>query len=91
MPQTKYLMDMSYIRLKNLTFGYSLPKHIVEKAKLNRVRVFFSGENLFEKKNTNIPIDPETDYTSWGLNDGNSFGRVYPFKRSYSFGVQVGL
>ncbi|MGB7528577.1 SusC/RagA family TonB-linked outer membrane protein [Sphingobacterium cellulitidis] len=91
MPQTKYLMDMSYLRLKNLTFGYTLPKNFVEKAKLSRVRVFFSGENLFEKKNTNIPIDPETDYTSWGLNDGNSFGRVYPFKRSYSFGVQVGL
>lgn len=91
MPQTKYLMDMSYIRLKNLTVGYTLPKNWVQSAKLERVRIFFSGENLFEKKNTNIPIDPETDYTSWGLNDGNSFGRVYPFRRSFSFGVQLGL
>ena len=84
-------MDMSYIRLKNLTVGYTLPKNWVQSAKLDRVRIFFSGENLFEKKNTNIPIDPETDYTSWGLNDGNSFGRVYPFRRSFSFGVKLGL
>ncbi len=91
MPQTKYLLDMSYLRLKNLTIGYSLPKEWVERAKFTRARVFFSGENLFEKKNTNVPIDPETDYTSWGINDGNSFGRVYPFQRSFSFGVQLGI
>src|SRR5690606_21446698 len=91
MPQTKYLLDMSYLRVKNLTFGYTFPEKWVERAKVQNLRIFFSGENLFEFDNVDMPIDPETDYTSWGLNDGNSFGRVYPFKRTYSFGLQLTL
>lgn len=91
MPQTKYLLNMSYLRLKNLTVGYTLPAHLLKTAHISRLRVFFSGENLFEKKHTDVPIDPETDYTSWGANDGNSFGKVYPFQRTYSFGIQLGL
>src|SRR5690606_28157957 len=60
MPQTRYLLDMSYVRLKNLTFGYTLPAAVVERAKLSKFRIFFSGENLFELDNLNVPIDPET-------------------------------
>lgn len=90
--QTKYLLDMSYLRVKNLTFGYSLPQKLISKAKIQNLRIFFSGENLFELiDNVDIPIDPETDYTSLGLNDPNSFGRVYPYRRTYSLGVQLTL
>lgn len=90
--QTKYLLDMSYLRVKNLTFGYSLPQKLISKAKIQNLRIFFSGENLFELiDNVDIPIDPETDYTPWGLNDPNSFGRVYPYRRTYSLGVQLTL
>ncbi len=88
-PQTKYLLDMSYLRLKNLTFGYRLPKTLTDKIKMQNLRVFFSGENLFEFDNLDVPIDPEVDYTSLGSNDPNSFGRVYPYRRTYSFGVQA--
>ena len=91
LPQTKYLLDMSYTRLKNITFGYTIPTSLSQKIKIDRLRVYFSGENLFEVDNLNLPIDPETDYTPAGLNDAASFGRVYPFQRSISFGVQVTL
>src|SRR5690606_32098867 len=91
LPQTRYLLDMSYLRMKNLTFGYTLPGSIMEEFGINKFRVYFSGENLFEFDNLDIPLDPEVDYTTAGLNDPNTFGRVYPFRRSLSFGVQVSL
>jgi TonB-linked SusC/RagA family outer membrane protein len=90
--QTKYLLDMSYLRAKNLTFGYTLPARISEKAKINKARLYFSGENLFEKDNLGqISIDPEMDYTTNGSNDPRTFGRVYPYRRTLSFGLQVTL
>jgi hypothetical protein len=91
LPQTKYLLDMSYLRMKNLSFGYTLPESLTSRVRLQRVRVYFSGENLFEFDNLDIPIDPEIDYTEPGYNDTNTFGRVYPYHRTYSFGLQLGL
>lgn len=90
LPQTKYLLDLSYMRMKNVSFGYTLPSSLTEKVKIERLRVYFSGENLFEKdKLGDMPIDPEVDYTTAGLNDRASFGRVYPYRRTLSFGLQA--
>ncbi|AWW31474.1 TonB-dependent receptor [Echinicola strongylocentroti] len=89
--QTRYLLDMSYMRMKNITIGYSLPQSVIGKLNIDKVRVYFSGENLFEFDNLDLPIDPEVDYTSSGLNDSNTFGRVYPYSRNLSFGLQVTL
>ncbi|MUP45095.1 TonB-dependent receptor [Gramella sp. BOM4] len=91
LPQSRYLLDMSYLRMKNLTFGYSIPKNLIEKVNIDRFRVYFSGENVFEFTNTDFPIDPEIDYTNAGLNDTNTFGRVYPFRRTFSLGLQLTL
>lgn len=91
LPQTKYLLDMSYFRMKNITFGYSLPHSVLDKLNLSRFRIYVSGENLFEHTNLDVPLDPEIDYTTAGLNDPNTFGREYPYRRSYSFGIQVSL
>ena len=88
-PQTRYLLDLSYMRMKNVTIGYSLPASWIGKLNIDRLRVYFSGENLFEIDNLDLPIDPEVDYTSAGLNDPNTFGRVYPYSRSVSFGLQL--
>ncbi|MGQ1890198.1 SusC/RagA family TonB-linked outer membrane protein [Thermophagus sp. OGC60D27] len=87
--QTKYLLDMSYLRCKNLTVGYTLPQSLVSRVGIDRLRLYFSGENLFEFDNMNIPIDPET-----GNRDGAydfAFGRSYPFRRTVSFGLQLTL
>lgn len=80
---------MAYTRLKNLTFGYTLPDNLMNKIHLQKARIYLSGENLFEITKLNVPVDPETDYTTPGLNDPNTFGRVYPYSRNYSFGLQV--
>lgn len=91
LPQSKYLLNLSYCRLKNLTFGYTLPTQISKKVMLQSVRVYFSGQNLFEIANVGIPLDPEISYTNSGLNDPATFGKVYPYRRTYSFGIQVTL
>lgn len=89
LPQTRYLLNMAYTRLKNITAGYTLPVSLTEKVGIVNARIYLSGENLFEIEKLNVPLDPEIDYTTPGLNDPNTFGRVYPYMRSYSFGLQV--
>lgn len=79
-PQTRYLQNAAYARLKNLSIGYTLPKQLTQKVNLERVRVFFSGDNLCEISGLYkyYKVDPE------GLG-----GQSYPLQRSYSFGLNV--
>ena len=94
-PQTKYLVNMAYLRLKNLTLGYTLPVELSRKAYLNKVRFYFSANNLLELINkSRAPIDPEintSESTLDGTNDyGNgTWGRIDPMSRTISFGLQV--
>lgn len=85
--QTRYLLDMSYCRVKNITLGYSFPENWMRKIRLQRLRVYLSLENLFEFDHMgDVPIDPETQYKT---GDGDYLGRSYPYSRTTSFGVQV--
>jgi TonB-linked SusC/RagA family outer membrane protein len=83
-PQTKYLLNLAYCRLKNVTIGYTLPTNLLNKYGIQKFRVYVSGENLAEISNVGAPIDPE-------ITDGylGFIGRTFPFMRSYSFGVQL--
>src|SRR5690606_25497328 len=58
-PQTRYLQDASYLRLKNVTLGYTLPSVVTEKLRLQNLRVFVSGENLTEWSQVKDYFDPE--------------------------------
>jgi len=90
-PQTKYLLDMSYLRVRNITFGYSLPASLLNRVSVERLRIYLSLENLFEFHNLgDLPIDPETAVDG---GDGGimGLGRVYPFTRAFSFGLQLRL
>lgn len=78
--QTRYLQDASYCRLKNLTLGYSIPKKVINKIKLQNVHLYFSAENLFEITNLSKSYDPEQ------LNE-----TYYPMQRTYSFGLNITL
>ena len=82
-PNDRYLQDLAYCRLKNLTVGYTLPSSLTQKVSLSKVRFYFSGENLFiTTKLKNDYLDPEQMTT-----DAN--GRVYPFSKTYSFGIDI--
>lgn len=89
-PQSRYLTDMSYLRLKNVTLGYTLPKEWTRKAFIEKARIYFSGSNLFLlHKGHDLPVDPEIS-TGAGLSYGG-WGRTAPITRTFSFGVQVTL
>lgn len=91
-PQTRYLLNMAYMRVKNITIGYTLPKQWLPKKGFTRVRVFASGENLFTVDNVDMSIDPEIQQNSVeGFTDPKSFGRTYPYFRTWSCGLQVEL
>ena len=81
---------MAYLRLKNLTIGYTLPSEWLQAVKFQSARVYLSGENLFEIDHMKIPVDPESTSYKTGYGDGSwSFGRSYPFARTLSVGMQV--
>jgi hypothetical protein len=83
-PQTKYLLNLAYCRLKNVTIGYTLPNNLLKRYSIQKLRVYVSGQNLAEISHVGVPLDPEmTD------GEGGFTGRTFPFNRAYSFGVQL--
>lgn len=88
----RYTLDMSYLRCKTLTFGYSLPKTLLSKAKIQNTRIYLTCENLFTIDNVKPAIDPEIGVRYAGTQqDSRNFGRSYPYQKSISFGLQLSL
>lgn len=81
--QTKYLQDASYIRLKNLQIGYTLPQDLTRKISIEKLRVYFSGENLWTGTSLRKQYDPETI--------GTWYGNGYPLNTTFSFGLSLTL
>ena len=93
-PQDKYLMNLAYLRLKNLTVGYTLPQKWTRKATIEKVRIYASFNNLADLVNhtAQYGFDPEVSTGRGTGSFGNgTYGRVEPLMRSYSFGLQVTL
>lgn len=88
--QTKYLQNAAYIRLKDVSLGYNIPKNWLSKLKMEQARVYLSGMNLWES--TGLPpfMTPDIvdQITENSLMSENS-GKQYAFMRSYSFGINV--
>lgn len=90
---TRYLMDVSYIRLKNLQVGYTLPTKWTEAIHMKKVSVFFSGENLWTwspmyKHTRDIDVTANiygNDSTLSTTGDGYN----YPTLRSFSIGLNL--
>jgi len=92
--QSRYLLDMSYLRIKNITVGYSLPSNLLNRIHLSKLRVYASLENFFtfDKLGT-LPIDPEeiSGYSMWNETNYN-LGRTgvgVPTFKSASVGLQL--
>ncbi len=83
----RWIEDGSYIRLKNLLLGYSLPKHLVSAIGADKVRISLSGQNLltFTKYSG---LDPEVSTSFSNLNIGLDYDS-YPNVKSYSMGINV--
>lgn len=82
--QTRFLQDASYIRLKNLQIGYTLPQKWTRKAYIEKLRFYFSAENVFTCTKMSKVIDPESLEVS-SMKSGSS----YPIAKTYSFGLSI--
>ena len=82
-----YIQDASYLRLKNITLGYTLPRQLTQKINVSRFRVFARAENLFTWTKY-WGFDPEigSGVTSLGVDYG-----VYPQARTYTIGFNISL
>lgn len=95
-PQSRYLMSLAYLRLKNITVGYTLPVDLTRKALIQKARIYFSADNLFFLHNGagKYQLDPEqttsAGYSQAGYNHGQGlYGRTVPQQRVLSFGLQL--
>ena len=90
----KYLLNMAYLRVKNITVGYTLPTNLVRKANIERARVYISLENFFTFDHLRgLPIDPEeiAGYSYLNTSNYNSSraGIGSPAFKTASVGIQV--
>ncbi len=81
---TRFLEDGSYLRLRNITLGYSLPASWLSKAKISKARIFVSGDNLWTATRFS-GADPEAV-----LGDGVSSIK-YPISKKVVFGINMGF
>ena len=77
----KWVQNGAYMRLKNVVIGYSLPKSFLDKTKLDGVRFYLSGQNLFTISDFFSGYDPEVNY------GGSLGGEFYPIMQTYTFGA----
>ena len=82
-PSTRYIENGSYLRIKNVTLSYNIPKDILKSLWLNSARVYVSAENLYTFTKYS-GFDPEVGVT--GIDN-----HVYPVSRTVSVGINLGL
>ncbi|MBC7746211.1 MAG: TonB-dependent receptor [Flavobacterium sp.] len=91
LPSTAYIEDGSYVRLKNITLGYSLSASAFKTKWASKLRIYASANNLFTITNYQ-GFDPEVNTT--GQSDVTNFGidnNGYPIAKSFILGLQVGF
>ena len=84
----RYLQNIRYMRLKNLTVGYTVPVRLSKKIGIEQARIYFSGENLCYwsplKKHTKY-IDPEA-----ALDRSDAYNNAYyPWSKTFMFGLDI--
>lgn len=85
-PQTRFLQNAAYIRLKDLTVAYSLPKAFLNRIKLESIQLYLSGQNIWTYSpmfKITKDIDPES------IEAGSYTGLGYPMLKSYTAGINV--
>ncbi|GEP89802.1 TonB-linked outer membrane protein, SusC/RagA family [Chitinophaga terrae (ex Kim and Jung 2007)] len=95
-PQSKYLQNAAYIRLRNVQIGYNIPKSWISRAKINAARVYVSAENIWSWSpmyRITRDLDPESIRRSDTITDsGNSGnGNNYPILKSWNVGLNITL
>jgi len=92
--QSRYLLNMAYMRIKNITVGYSLPASVLRKIQVSKLRVYVALENFFTFDHLGtLPVDPEEIecYSMWNTTnyDAGRTGVGVPTYKSASVGIQL--
>lgn len=88
--QTKYLQNAAYIRLKDVSISYTIPKSWLSQLKIEQARIYVSGMNLWEKTGLPSFMTPDlVDQIQEASLQSQNTGKQYAFMRSFSFGVNV--
>ena len=85
----RYLQNIRYMRLKNLTVGYTIPINLTKKIGVEQARIYFSGENLFywsPLKKITAYVDPEAAIDRSNETYNETF---YPWQKTFMFGVDI--
>lgn len=89
----RMILNMAYLRLKNLTVGYTLPSKLTQKVAISKLRIYFTAENILTwDKLRGLPIDPEcvTGYSMWGSNYAQGWTGVgTPVFKTLTAGLQL--
>jgi TonB-dependent starch-binding outer membrane protein SusC len=91
-PSSRYIADGSFLRVKAVTLGYNLPKTLINRLHLDRVRIYARAQNLFTFTNYKNGWDPEVnaDYQAGNINQGVDFYSA-PQLKTIVFGLNIGL
>lgn len=90
-PNDYFLQNAAYLRLKNVTLDYTFPSSLTKKIGIEKLRLYFSGENLltFTPLSEHAPMfDPEGLGTDTDYN-GSREGAVYPMLKTFTFGINL--
>jgi TonB-linked SusC/RagA family outer membrane protein len=80
LPQSRWVQNAAYIRLKNLMLNYNLPLDLVNKIGMKRAQIYFSGMDLWEYTKMRKPLDPESIFTTY---------QEYWRQRRYTLGIKI--
>jgi hypothetical protein len=89
LPTAYHIYDASYVKLREVSFGYSLPTKLIAKSPISRVNISIVGRNLWLIHKNMTYYDPELSLSAGniqGIADG-----AYPSSRTYGFNVTVGF
>lgn len=86
---SRWVEDGSYVRVKNISLGYTLPSQLIEGSGIRRARIYVSGQNLLTFTNYS-GYDPEVSYQNSNTNVGLDYAS-YPNVKSLTLGVSLGL
>lgn len=91
---TRWIYDGSFVRLKNLALGYTLPASVLERVGINKFRIYVSAQNILTFTDYE-GYDPEVNYRSESATDSNrnlglDYGS-YPNAKSYTVGLNIGF
>ncbi|MDJ1493812.1 TonB-dependent receptor [Cytophagaceae bacterium DM2B3-1] len=86
----RFIEDATYYRLKNISFGYTLPKTLLSKAKIQNLRIYVSAQNAFTWTNY-TGFDPEVSLNGQSLINKGVDSGVYPNNKSYQIGLSLSL